>query len=166
MDEYQGLATIAKVYGIEHEMLTPEETLKIAPILNRDAFVGALHSPGDGIIDPTMLCNALTKLAIKTSNAQVIEDCSVKEILTEQNERGVNKIIGLRTEHGEIETNCVVNATGVWGRGEFLLVFLTNWIPYYVFLLISFKYFIFKRFDRTVGHYAAIDTYEAFVCCI
>lgn len=46
LDEYQRLATIAKVYGIEHAMLTPDETLKIAPVLNRDAFVGSLYSPG------------------------------------------------------------------------------------------------------------------------
>ncbi|XP_055319035.1 sarcosine dehydrogenase, mitochondrial-like [Sitodiplosis mosellana] len=119
LDEYQRLATIAKIYGIEHVMLTPDETLRIAPVLNRDAFVESLYSPGDGIIDPTMLCNALTKLAIKTSNAQVIEDCPVTEILTEQNDRGVNKIIGVRTEHGDIKTSCIVNATGVWGRDLF-----------------------------------------------
>ncbi|XP_031636149.1 sarcosine dehydrogenase, mitochondrial-like, partial [Contarinia nasturtii] len=116
LDEYRRLATIAKVYGIEHAILTPDETMKLCPVLNHDAFVGALYSPGDGIIDPTMLCNALTKLAIKTTNAQVIEDCPVTEILTEKDGKGLNKVIGLRTEHGDIKTTCIVNATGVWGR--------------------------------------------------
>lgn len=97
-------------------MLTTDETLKIFPLLNPNAFVGALHSPGDGIIDPTMLCNALTKLAVKTKNAQVFENCAVTEILTEQNEHGAKKIVGLKTELGEIKTKCVVNATGAWGR--------------------------------------------------
>lgn len=85
--------------GIENSMLSSTEALEIFPLLNPKAFIGALYSPGDGDIDPTLLCNALTKLAIETSNAQVIEDCPVKEILTEQSERGVNKIIGLRTEY-------------------------------------------------------------------
>lgn len=116
LDEYQRLATLAKVYGIEHSMLTRDETLKLVPFLNGDAFVGSLYSPGDGIIDPTMLCNALTKLAMQTSNAQVIENCPVQKILTEQNKRGVSKIVGLRTEYGDIKTKCVVNATGAWGR--------------------------------------------------
>lgn len=97
-------------------MLSPDETVKRFPMLNRNALVGSLYSPGDGIIDPTMLCNALTKLAIQTSNARIIEDCPVNEILTVKNEKGLKKIIGLRTEHGDIKTNCVVNATGVWGR--------------------------------------------------
>lgn len=97
-------------------MLSPDETLELFPLLNRNAFVGALFSPGDGIIDPTMLCSALTQLSTQTSNAKVIENCDVREILTEKTERGVPKIIGLRTEYGVIRTNCVVNATGVWGR--------------------------------------------------
>lgn len=116
MDEYQRLATIAKVYNIEQSMLTTDETMQLFPLLNRDAFIGSLYSPGDGIIDPTMLCNALTKLAIQTKNAQIIEQCSVSKILTEQTEKGVHKIVGLQTDHGEIRTKCVVNATGVWGR--------------------------------------------------
>lgn len=97
-------------------MLTADETLKLLPFLNRDAFVATLYSPGDGIIDPTMLCTALTKLAIETSNAQVIENCPVQSILTERNERGVPKIVGLETAIGTIKTNCVVNATGAWGK--------------------------------------------------
>lgn len=98
-------------------MLTVDETLKLCPILNGNAFVGSLYSPGDGIIDPTQLCNALTKLAIKTSNAQIFENCSATEISTEQCTTGqVPKITGIKTDRGEIKTKCVVNAAGAWGR--------------------------------------------------
>lgn len=97
-------------------MLTTDETLEKFPLLNREAFVGSLYSPGDGIIDPTMLCNALTKLAIQTTNGQVFEDCPANEILVEPNSRGIPKIIGLRTDRGDIKTSCAVNATGAWGR--------------------------------------------------
>lgn len=98
-------------------MLTVDETLKLFPILNGNAFIAALHSPGDGIIDPTQLCNALTKLAIETSNAQIFEECDATEILTEQCTSGdIRKIAGLRTNCGEIQTDCIVNATGAWAR--------------------------------------------------
>ncbi|XP_037027162.1 sarcosine dehydrogenase, mitochondrial-like [Bradysia coprophila] len=116
MDEYIRLSTIAKVFNIEHSMLSTEETLKIFPLLNPNTFVGSLHSPGDGIIDPTMLCNALTKLAIQSGKAQVIENCAVKGIKVDQNDRGVKRIIGVETDLGVINTTAVVNATGVWGR--------------------------------------------------
>lgn len=97
-------------------MLSTEETLNIFPLLNPHTFVGSLHSPKDGIIDPTMLCNALTKLAIESQNAQVIENCAVKRIITDQNERGIKRIVGVETDLGLIGTDTVVNATGVWGR--------------------------------------------------
>lgn len=97
-------------------MLTPSETQKIFPLLNPNSFEAALFSPGDGNIDPTMLCNALTKLAIETKNAKVIEDCPITQIITEQNSNGIKKVVGVQTKYGTIKTNCVVNATGVWGR--------------------------------------------------
>lgn len=116
LDEYVRLSTIAKIFNIEHSMLSNEETLNIFPLLNAQTFVGSLYSPGDGIIDPTMLCNALTKLAIESNRAQVIENCAVKKIIVDQNDRGVKRIIGVETEYGVIRTDTVVNATGVWGR--------------------------------------------------
>ncbi|KAJ6637374.1 Sarcosine dehydrogenase, mitochondrial [Pseudolycoriella hygida] len=116
LDEYIRLSTIAKVFDIEHSMLSTEETLNIFPLLNPKTFVGSLYSPGDGIIDPTSLCNALTKLAKKNDNSKVIENCEVQRILVDRNGRGVNRITGVETEDGVIQTNTVVNATGVWGR--------------------------------------------------
>lgn len=115
LDEYVRLSTIAKVFNIDHSMLTTEETLNLFPLLNPHTFVGALHSPGDGIIDPTMLCNALTKLAVKSKKARVIENCAVKRIMVDHNQRGKQRITGVETDFGVISTDTVVNATGVWG---------------------------------------------------
>lgn len=42
-------------------MLTPQETVRLAPILNGNNFTAALYSPGDGCVDPSMLCSALIK---------------------------------------------------------------------------------------------------------
>lgn len=63
-----------------------------------------------------MLCTALTKLAVKSGNAEVIENCAVKEIKVDQNDRGIKRIVGVETGFGTIRTDTVVNATGVWGR--------------------------------------------------
>lgn len=100
--------------GIDNSIISSNQAQSIFPLLNPKSFTSALYSPGDGDIDPTQLCNALTKLAIQTTNAQIIEDCPVHEILTERTERGLNKIVGLQTDYGFIKTDCVVNATGVW----------------------------------------------------
>lgn len=117
LDEYKRLATFGHALGIENQILSPEETQKdIFPLLNKKAFYGALYSPGDGVIDPTMMCNALTRLAVETEYGLVVEDCSVKKILTEESANGKNSVVGVKTNHGIIKTGCVVNATGVWGR--------------------------------------------------
>lgn len=114
LDEYRRLATVGAALGIENEILTPEETQKLFPLLDPKAFIGALYSPGDGVMDPAMLCTALRRAATN-NGAQVIENCDVQEILVEQGAHG-KKVVGVATPYGNIRTDTVVNATGVWGR--------------------------------------------------
>ncbi|XP_017020013.1 sarcosine dehydrogenase, mitochondrial [Drosophila kikkawai] len=114
LDEYRRLATVGSALGIENQVLSPEETQKLFPLLDPSAFVGALYSPGDGVMDPAMLCAALKKAATNLG-AQVIENCGVDDLLLEQNSRG-KKVVGVSTSFGDIRSEKVVNATGVWGR--------------------------------------------------
>lgn len=117
LNEYKRLSSIACALGIENTILTPNETKQIFPLLNNDSFIGALYSPGDGVIDPAMLCNALSKLAIQSGNGTIIENCPVNKILTEKSiNSDAQSVIGVQTPHGQIKTKCIVNATGVWGR--------------------------------------------------
>lgn len=115
MNEYKRLASLGSAYGIESHILTPPETKKYFPLLNENAFTGALYAPGDGVIDPAMLCAALTKAG--TSNGgRVIENCPVTDILTDECPLVGKKVTGVSTPYGVVKTNCVVNATGVWGQ--------------------------------------------------
>lgn len=116
LNEYAQLESIAKSFNITHSMLSIDETIDLFPLLNRDAIVGAFYSPGDGMIDPSMLCDALVKLAKQTGCAEVVEHCSVKRILATSNNRGNRVVCGVETSNGIIKTKCIVNATGVWGR--------------------------------------------------
>lgn len=114
LDEYRRLATVGSALGIENQVLSPEDTQKLFPLLDPSAFVGALYSPGDGVMDPAMLCAALKKAATNLG-AQVIENCGVDDLLLEQTARG-KKVVGVSTPFGDIKAEKVVNATGVWGR--------------------------------------------------
>lgn len=73
-----------------------------------------MYSPGDGVIDPSMFCNALIKGATK-NGGQIVEGCPVTRIITEQT-NGYRKIKGVETPLGTIKTSCVVNAAGAWSR--------------------------------------------------
>ena len=63
--------TIGKVFGIESHVLSPAETKKLYPLMNVDDIYGTLYSPTDGTIDPTGMCEALTRSA-KRAGAKVI----------------------------------------------------------------------------------------------
>ena len=51
-------------------MLSPAETKKLYPLMNVDDIYGTLYSPTDGTIDPTGMCEALTRSA-KRAGAKV-----------------------------------------------------------------------------------------------
>ncbi|XP_055388535.1 sarcosine dehydrogenase, mitochondrial-like, partial [Condylostylus longicornis] len=115
LEEYKRLAGIGNIMGIENYILNPSETKVLFPLLNEKSFIGALYSPGDGVVDPALLCAALKKSAL-ANGAHVIENCSVEDLLTSENTIGKRKIIGVKTQYGNIKTDAVINATGVWGR--------------------------------------------------
>lgn len=114
MEEYRRLATVGNALGIENYLLGPEETQKLFPRLDPKSFIGALYSPCDGVVDPSMLCTALTRGAVQ-SGGRVIENCNVTDLLVEDTSRG-KELVGVATPYGNIKTDTVVNATGVWGR--------------------------------------------------
>uniref|UniRef100_A0A336MEF7 CSON013804 protein n=1 Tax=Culicoides sonorensis TaxID=179676 RepID=A0A336MEF7_CULSO len=120
LNEYKRLQTLGKCFGIESHVLSPEETLKVFPLLDPNSFTSALYSPGDGVVDPNMMCTALTKAATNLG-ASFFENCPVEEILVDKRSTSISEIFqkrvkGVRTKYGDIKTNCIVNATGVWGR--------------------------------------------------
>ncbi|GLH06647.1 uncharacterized protein GBIM_12121 [Gryllus bimaculatus] len=115
LDEYRRLATIGQTFGVESHILSPEETKKVFPLIDENVIHGTLYCPGDGVVDPAMLCNALTRSAVK-AGGKFIESCPVTDILTDLNLFGSRQVSGVVTPYGTIKTNCVVNCCGVWSR--------------------------------------------------
>ncbi|XP_040322438.1 sarcosine dehydrogenase, mitochondrial-like, partial [Herpailurus yagouaroundi] len=48
------------------------------------------------------------------SRPQVIENCPVTGIRVRTDDFGVRRVAAVETEHGSIQTPCVVNCAGVW----------------------------------------------------
>lgn len=70
MDEYRRLVDIGKVFGVGAKMVNPEEAKEYFPLLDPASFTGAIWSPKDGNVDPSMLVQALVKCS-KSRGAQV-----------------------------------------------------------------------------------------------
>jgi glycine cleavage system T protein len=96
--------------GIEVEVVDADRAVELFPPYNPDGLVGALHYPEDGRGNATDTTMALAKGA-RMGGAQVFENVAVTDVTT----RG-DRVVGVRTEQGDIEAEYVVNCTGMWGR--------------------------------------------------
>lgn len=96
-----------KKQGFEIEFLNGDKLREIEPKLSKSILSG-LYTKNDGRVNNRKLVEALI-LANKKNNVKIIENCEVKEYLTDN-----NKISGVKTNNGNIEADIVVNAAGAW----------------------------------------------------
>lgn len=99
-NEYRRLQTLGKCFDVESHILSPEETQAVFPLLDSKSFENSLYSPGDGVVDPAMMCAALSKSSI-SNGGRVIENCPVDELIVGENHLGVKDIRGVKTPFGK-----------------------------------------------------------------
>ncbi len=109
-EELRRGASMARRFGLEVEVITPAEARALHPLLADEDLVGAVHLPGDGQINPFDVAQAFARGA-RRRGVRVIENVAVTGV-----ERDGERVVGVRTEHGEIATERVVNCAGMWGR--------------------------------------------------
>ena len=99
----------ANAIGMEVEIISPEEALRIMPQLSKENLYGAIYLPRDGQLDPYTTTTTMVRLAkemgveVKTSTRVTGFDLSPK-----------GEIQRVLTDHGPIRTEIVVNAAGMW----------------------------------------------------
>ena len=96
--------------GMDTEIISPKEAADIFPLLDPDKFVGAMSDPLEGHLDPSGTTWAYAKAARK-NGAVIHQQTRVTDL--QQNQDGSWRVI---TEQGEIHTDHVVNAGGLWAR--------------------------------------------------
>ncbi len=109
MQDLKRLVGMARSFGMPLELVSPQEAYAMFPLMNMDGVLGAAYTPTDGVIDPTMLTQALAKGA-RSHGAQIFEATNVEAI---QIKRG--RVHAVVTDRGTIQTEVVVNAAGQWG---------------------------------------------------
>lgn len=110
MRELRRSKTMADGFGLEAEILTPNEARDLFPILNTDGLEGALHVVNDGVADPTSLTHSFAAGARK-HGVKIEQGIRVTGF-----ERTGNRIVAVLTDRGRITCRTVVNAGGVWAR--------------------------------------------------
>ena len=103
-------AALARLFGVEAEIVGPAEAAEMWPLMRSDDIVGAVYSPNDGRVNPSDLCAALVKGA-KAHGAQVFEDTAATGFDIRN-----GRVHGVHTDAGTIVCEKVVNCAGLWGR--------------------------------------------------
>lgn len=109
-EELKRGASMARVFGLEVELITPSEAKSIWPLMNADDLVGAVWLPKDGRTNPVDTTRAFAKGATMRG-ARIFEQVKVTGILKKD-----GRVTGVRTEQGDIQCEVAVNCAGMWAR--------------------------------------------------
>jgi sarcosine dehydrogenase len=108
--EYKRLATTAQSFGMEMHLLTPKEVKAMWPLMEVSDLVGASFLPSDGQASPSDIAQSLAKGA-RMHGAKLHEGVRVEGF-----EIDMGRVVAVKTNHGRITCEKVVNCGGQWAR--------------------------------------------------
>lgn len=108
MEELRRSAAMAKTFGLPMELISPKEACDLFPVMEKKGIVGAAFLPTDGQIDPSGVTYALAQGA-KNRGAEIYTETRVTGIRLKN-----GAVYEVLTEKGNIKTEIVVNAAGIW----------------------------------------------------
>lgn len=110
LEEYRRVSAFNRHCGIDVQEISPKEVKDLFPLANVDDVLAGFYVKEDGRVNPVDVTMALAKAA-RMVGAKIIEGVEVTGVITK---RGVVK--GVKTAHGDIEAEYVVNCAGMWAR--------------------------------------------------
>jgi sarcosine oxidase subunit beta len=93
------------------EFVSREDIVSVVPQLRADDIVGGTFCPTDGFVDPHSVMMGFM-LRARERGARLWLDTSVTGIEIER-----DRVTGVQTSRGRVETNVLVNAAGPWAAG-------------------------------------------------
>ncbi|KJS09149.1 MAG: FAD-dependent oxidoreductase [Hoeflea sp. BRH_c9] len=108
--EYRRLATTAQSFGMDMQLLSPQEARSKFPLMEIDDLVGASWLPTDGQASPSDITQSLAKGA-RMHGAKIFENVRVTGF-----EMKDGRILAVKTNKGDIACEKVVNCAGQWAR--------------------------------------------------
>jgi glycine cleavage system aminomethyltransferase T/glycine/D-amino acid oxidase-like deaminating enzyme len=114
MQELKRRVTKAKAWGIPAEHLTPEGVQKLVPYVDPSVILGGGYFPTVGVVDSLRAGTLMRERAEAAGALTVVSGAEVVDIKTVSNPTGAERVTGVVTSKGEIETDNVVICGGVW----------------------------------------------------
>ncbi len=110
MQELQRRMSSAKAWGIDGcEIITPARVRELVPYIETSVIVGGFYTPGVGIVDSLRFGTIAREKAQELGALHVFANTEVLGIDVEG-----GRVTGIRTSKGDIATETIVIACGVW----------------------------------------------------
>ena len=110
LEEYRRVSAFNRYCGIDVHEISPREVGELFPIARTDDVLAGFYVKEDGQANPVDCTMALAKGA-RQLGVKIIEGVAATGILKRQ-----GTVSGVRTAHGDIQAEFVVNCTGMWAR--------------------------------------------------
>ena len=109
-EELKRNASMAKVFGLEVNVVTPAEISERIPLLYTGDVIGGIHIPTDGYANAVDITQALA-MGARTAGARIFQNVEVTAIRTV-----AGKLTGVSTGYGDVDADYVVLCAGMWTR--------------------------------------------------
>src|SRR5687768_1832024 len=109
LKELERSVSRAKALGLEVDVISPEEAVKVMPQISKQDLYGAIYLPRDGQLDPYTTSNTMARLAREMG----VEACT-NSMVTRLELSPKGEVKGVSTSRGRIKTEMVTNAAGMW----------------------------------------------------
>ncbi len=110
MLENRRLATMARSFGLEMNIVSPDEAQALFPYIDTAGLKGAAYIPSDGHVDPAGLCQSIAAGA-RQHGAQLKQGIKVLDFTLVK-----GRITEVLTSEGTYEAETITLATGMWSR--------------------------------------------------
>ncbi|HEX7352549.1 FAD-dependent oxidoreductase [Brachybacterium sp.] len=109
MQELTRRLTSARSWGVEAHLLSPGEIQELVPHCEANLFVGGFYTPTGAIVDPLRAGELFRERAAALGALTTLEETEVTGI-----ETASGRVRRVLTDRGEVETELVLIACGVW----------------------------------------------------
>ncbi len=107
MEELRRRMSSARAWGIDSEIMTPEQVAQKVPFLDPSVIVGAFYTPSVGVVDSLRAGTIMREKAQALDALTVVANVEVTDIDVVD-----GRIAGVKTSGGDIETDTVLIACG------------------------------------------------------
>ncbi len=111
-DSYKRIQEVGLSLGVPSQLLSPEETAELVPLVDPAMIVGGMFSPTSGVIKTSLVAQSMQNVASATGRAAFHENTEVTDVLIEG-----GHVVGISTDNPElarIDCSQVVLCTNIW----------------------------------------------------